>query len=473
MFNLTSAGMTSSGEGSSVAARQKEDSGRYLHHDTSVEVPVPEIPPPNSREPSPVYRPMALFSICPTLPSDFLGESESSTEESGAVQFKSAPPPSRGIEGAGKNLALAPQEGCRSVTFELNSAEESLGAALVQPGLSGCMEVAPESKTSASGTDWSDGVDMSAPPFSNRIEFINYCKGKLPPERQADLENLVSKDKTTKRSISDECKNNEEDALKVFFLFLLLEHTEMGIATAANKVNRKLKAGVTRVSADTARDWFFSGDPKELYAYNRLFGKGMKMILKEKACMPGPEGKNATYWLIRLMDEDNTDNTQAASLLNRPPHSVPCPFGEKWDSINVYEMLGKSDTTDNLITQLQQTHDQSTRSISQRLFYRANNGDVSALDGYIRHHHRTEKANSEIAFLLYGKVKIPGLGDNKLWRTHMIHQQLTGQPITFVKPDDYKKAALKASHKTRCSGKSQHPKRLRHKAGSKLPKKST
>ena len=226
---------------------------------------------------------------------------------------------------------------------------------------------------------------------------------------------------------------------------------------AVSRASTRLqKGGHRRIGVESFKQWFLTEDTKVLFAYGCLFG-GVKDSLKKRASEPTPEGRNATYWLVRLMEHDKIPASSVVSFLQRSPHSVPCPFGKKWDFTNAYNMC-RVVTTSELIDQLKVAHSKNTRP-SQQLLERADKGDDVALDGYIRHYYYERgRRYSDIAGALRSRVKVPQLEGSKNWQAHMVFQYLSGVTITEQEPDGYQDVITESKRKTRREGTARYPK---------------
>ena len=305
-------------------------------------------------------------------------------------------------------------------------------------------------------SDWQDGVDMTDPPFTTREKFIDYCKQQLSVERQAEFARLVNGDAKTELNNLTECQQNIKEALFIYALLLLHKNPAMTIGPAMSKASNRVKdKSSPRSKASTFINRFIpANDPKVLYARGSVFGCSRKE-LKQLASQVTPEGgttptgRNATYWLIKLLEHDQVQVNAAVNFLNQKP-VVPCPFGNKWDFMNLRKMLREA-TVDELLQQLAQVHPRNT-SPAQQLLILANNGDEKALMGYINHYHKQRHlCNADIAARMRCRVKIPGLGNNN-WLAHMVYQYLHGEVITSLPPKNYQEIVPESKRKHRRLG---------------------
>lgn len=306
-----------------------------------------------------------------------------------------------------------------------------------------------------SESDWKEGVDMTDPPFATRAEFIDYCKNQLSSERQKELTGLINDDATAKANNLNDCKKNIKDALMTFALFKLHEDDSVTPGVAISRACNRMKGKHPRMQASDFIARFIPNNSKVWCAYSCQFD-GFRTELKEQASELDQKGettaasRNATYWLIKLLDHDGVKTNHAVGFLNRNP-KIPCPFGKKWDFINAWKMI-RDITVEELLDNLASTSENDTRP-SQQLFRLANNGNEEALAGYIHYYHKKRKhRNNEIAGQLRGHVKIPEHGVNTNWQAHMVHQYICGDPITIQPPLDYKEVVDEAKRKTRRHG---------------------
>ena len=306
-----------------------------------------------------------------------------------------------------------------------------------------------------SESDWKEGVDMQAPPFTTRDEFIDYCKGQLSPERQTELTGLIAGDASAWASNLEDCKKNIKDALMAYALFKLHDDDSVRPGVAISKACNRVIGKDHRMQATDFITRFIPDDPRVWCAYGSLFG-GYRNELKERACELAPDGKttatgrNATYWLIKLLENDKVETRHAVGFLNRDPR-VPCPFDTKWSYINVWKMF-REITIEELLEKLATAFKNDTRP-SEQLFRLANKGNEEALTGYIRYYHDKRKFRySDISKQLRGHVKIPGHGEKTNWQAYMVHQYLKGEKISALCPDDYKEVIDDTKRHTRRHG---------------------
>ena len=297
---------------------------------------------------------------------------------------------------------------------------------------------------------WLDGVDSTEPPFRDRAGLITYCINKLSAQRRTQFYAMIAKNEAAIEGNRSECNQNIKEALFTYALVSLRKNKKLCIGQAMAQASHRIRGGLPPSHKKDFLNRFALNDAKMIYALDCVFGNGMRELKRRASQLAGdgrttPEGRHATYWLLRLMKRQKTDRHRAISFLNRD-NPVPCPFGKKWDFMNAFQMLGEKTTTQGLLEQLAVNEGRNKRT-SQQLFMRANNGDKTALEGYIRYFYEKKRYHhSVIAMYLRKRVLIPGFTNDTNWQAHMVYQYLHDLPITPDPPEDYMDVSFDARH---------------------------
>ncbi len=302
---------------------------------------------------------------------------------------------------------------------------------------------APMSSSARVLEDWEVGIERGTALFTEFDEFINYCLSTLDKSDQEICKsclNVNSGDQEARRVqlqvLRGRC-HTDEKALRTYAVYLLAEGNNF--ATTAVQLNDLRQGEITLYDKDIQR-YFFCETPKELYALGRVFGVSYAQSLRAKACQGTKEGRNATYWLVKLLRDTHSKIGGVVSTLNRG-QAVPCPFGDPWTHIDVHLMLGTK--VGELLNTLR--NNPKDKAPSQVIFAMINRGDMHALESYIMYWRKQGLPDNKIADRLRNKVCIPGpKAEGRTWRGDIIETVLNELASTSEKTSPETCSALES-----------------------------
>ncbi|WP_153301615.1 hypothetical protein [Endozoicomonas arenosclerae] len=306
-----------------------------------------------------------------------------------------------------------------------------------------------EYEAKAEKIPWDDGVDFNDPLFEDRDHFNTYCLDQLCEQTDEKKSCLVMLGKglpgyepseeevdDQKRSIWDRVRAGEHSAMKIYAVVLMHKNPDFNFSKLAGRISQLLKkGGKPAIGADEVECWFFKGTVPELYALGTVFDSYV-VRLKSLADQKSKEGRNATYWLVRLLRLRNNKMGNITGALNRKSNPIANPFGGPWTQFHIENMLGTS--VSDLIEQMSRADAHNSRP-GQKILAMADEGNQEALTAFIEYYrYQKHLLNRDIAGKLRNKVTVPGLiPSSQDWHSHMIEQHLMGQEITLEAPDWY------------------------------------
>ena len=310
---------------------------------------------------------------------------------------------------------------------------------------------------------WSKGVDTSQPPFVDYPGFLQYLEGKLNRQEKIIYQNIKVVKASRNKILAEVCggiRKRDMSYVKVYVASIFARSENVNFSSIVQKLDSLLvrlgDSSVERFHVYELIKLFFSLKPKELFSLGTLFPRGGYISkLKRLASQETDEGRNATYWLIRLLHFNGNPEQQIVATLNvdrvywdcnaeasadrrcQAP-ATECPFGDKWAHFHINYVLGNLDidkclnmiSADNVVKQ-------SKRAVSQKLFFLMNDGDIDLIKRFVIFFASRERCK-DVAGRLKDRVIIPGFPKEKNWRAHMIRQIQNNDKVTLQPPKDDK-----------------------------------
>ena len=278
---------------------------------------------------------------------------------------------------------------------------------------------APMSSLARVPEGWEDGIERDTALFTEFDGFINHCMGQLNKKDQKICKACLREDSSEQETRSvqleklrEKCSTDEE-AMRTYAVYLLAKGNNF--VMTAIRLN-DLRPGQISLNEKDIQEYFFGETPRELHALGIMFGRSYARSLRAKACQETKEGRNATYWLVKLLRDTHDEIGQVVSALNRTL-AVSCPFGNTWTHMDVHQMLGTK------VGELLSTLDKNpgNRTPSQVIFTMINRGDMHALESYIMYWRKKGQEDNKIADKLRNKVCVPGpQAEGRKWTGAMV-----------------------------------------------------
>ena len=290
---------------------------------------------------------------------------------------------------------------------------------------------------------WFKGVDFSEPPFEDLNSMVQFCtQARLNDDERKQLQAIcygdtpeVKEKREKLRKLCQTDKTSEEviSACKIYTLYSFGCTKNKDFYSIARAIYPSLPEYSTKIKK--LRDMLFPDpSPKELYGLGMVFFRGFLLQLSSKANQDTDDGRNATYWLLRLLCE-RLNLTHIPSRLNSVSKGikVPCPFSLSWNRDNLlkYISLGSSESEHKLFEKLLRGQGRGYDEIVlSQLHWRANQGNKSVLKNLAELALNEGIDLNQIVKHFNLFLDIPGTEGKCSWQKHMIFQLIKGMEIT-------------------------------------------